>query len=123
MIKWSNISWKKKTKIHVKTHKIIVFKAFSLGFLLILLCNRRPVATGYNWLLTNWSISVAVRSSCGLFPVHRTGPANTSHVPHVFAYAKEAKRGTSCPILAGHGGLTLEVAPDSLDLCKHFKLN
>src|SRR6202789_4745488 len=77
MIKWSNISWKKKTKIHVKTHKIIVFKAFSLGFLLILLCNRRPVATGYNWLLTNRSISVAVRSSCGLFPVHRTGPANT----------------------------------------------
>src|ERR1700679_761027 len=85
MIKWSNISWKKKTKIHVKTHKIIVFKAFSLGFLLILLCNQRSVATGLNWLLTNRSISVAVRSSCGLFPVHRTGPANTNYM----ASAKE----------------------------------
>ena len=66
---------KKKKKKHVKTHIIVVFKAFSQGFLLILLCNQRPVAT--NQLLTNRSFLVAVRSSCGLFPVHRTGPANT----------------------------------------------
>ena len=67
----------KKKKKHVKAHIIVIFKAFSQGFLLILLCNQRPVATGENQLLTNRSFLVAVRSSCGLFLVHRTGPANT----------------------------------------------
>ena len=52
----------KKKKKHVKTHIFIVFKAFSQGFLLILLCNQRPVKTsclqiGPFWL---WSSPVAV---------------------------------------------------------------
>ena len=34
----------KKIKIHVKTHKIIIFRLFLQGFLQILLCNQRPVA-------------------------------------------------------------------------------
>ena len=47
----------KKIKIHVKTHKIIIFRPFSQGFLQILLCNQILVATGCNQLLTigpNW---------------------------------------------------------------------
>jgi hypothetical protein len=47
-------------------------------FLLILLCNQRPVSTGYNQLLTNRSFLVAVQSSPVFFSVYRTEPSNTS---------------------------------------------
>ena len=49
------------------------------GFLQILLCNQRPVATGCNWLLKigpNW---LQVQFSPVFLLVHRTGPVNTNY--------------------------------------------
>ena len=51
----------KNSKKSVKTHKIIIFRPFSLGFLLKSLCNQWPVATGCNRLPFFWLPSVAVR--------------------------------------------------------------
>ena len=65
MNKWSNLSEKKNNKKHVKTHIIVVFKAFLQGFLLISKtgCNQlKPIA----YKLDLFSCGpVQLRSFCG----------------------------------------------------------